>query len=176
MRHWEDYRKLREEIKLIQRDKAVFLFTARLLDVILSTTWVFLMINLIVTTIYLWSFYVFFQFFFSSWQPLARAHRKGLQKIKVKMQTYRNHLNNGAFQPHNPTSKAHSSSLQEQQSFACVQHEKKRHRITGIVPSYGVSNTNGSLCNLWRFYFPHRAVRIIPTRHILGVVPCKIPI
>lgn len=85
VRHWEDYRKLREEIKLIQRDEAVFLFTARLLDVILSTTWVFLMINLIVTTIYLWSFYVFFQFFFSSWQPLARAHRKGLQKIKVKM-------------------------------------------------------------------------------------------
>lgn len=83
VRHWEDYRKLREEIKLIQRDKAVFLFTARLLYVMLSTRWLFWMINLIVTTIYLWSFYVFFQFFFSSWNPLAR--RNGLQKIKVKM-------------------------------------------------------------------------------------------
>lgn len=64
------------------------------------------------------------------------------------------------------------------QSFACVQHEKKQYRIMGILPSRGVSNTNGRLClsNSWGFYLPRQAARIILRRHILGVVPCKIPV
>lgn len=47
-----------------------------------------------------------------------------------------------------------------------------------IVPSHGVSTTNESLClsNCWGFYLPCWVVSIIPTRHILGVVPCKIPV
>lgn len=42
----------------------------------------------------------------------------------------------------------------------------------------GVSNTQGRLRlgNSWGFYLPCRAARIIPRRHILGVVPCKISV
>lgn len=47
-----------------------------------------------------------------------------------------------------------------------------------IIQSHGVSTTNErlSLGNFWGFYLPCWAVSIIPTRHILGVVPYKIPV
>lgn len=47
-----------------------------------------------------------------------------------------------------------------------------------IVPSHRVSTTNERLClsNFWGFYLLCLAVSIIPTRHILGVVPYKIPV
>lgn len=47
-----------------------------------------------------------------------------------------------------------------------------------VVPYCGVSTINERLwlSNLWGFYLPCWAASIIPTRHILGAVPCKIPV